>query len=244
MSYGCSYLFIFLLTVLPSLVQAGISVDRSIIEFEPEGEYFTDISVFNSDPQKAYVSVSIYEVLNPGKSDEGKQSLIDPDKALLIATPSRLVLEPKQSTSVRLLNLDENQKTERIYRVLVEPVSGRLKGDVDGVKVLVSYELLVIVRPVKPNVSILAHRNGNTMTFYNNGNTSVYLESGRQCNPAKASECKDISGERLYAGASWQTELPWREGIEFTINTGGENTIKKYFEGKDTLPSDSPFTNR
>ncbi len=234
MGYGRLLITALAFTALSAF--AGISVDRSIMEFEPDGEYFTDISVYNSEKTKAYVAVSVFEVVNPGQKNEAKQPLTDPDKALLIATPSRMVLEPGQASPVRVLNLDEDQNDERIYRILVEPVSGRLKGDVDGVKVLVSYEMLVIVRPQNPVIKVLAQRSGTNITFYNNGNTSVYLESGRQCSPNKADDCKELSGTRLYKGASWSTETTWETNIVFTMNTGGEKTITQTFDGKDTLP--------
>ncbi|WP_281647246.1 hypothetical protein [Parendozoicomonas sp. Alg238-R29] len=238
MGYG--RLFTSLLAIMTFHALADISVDRAIIEFEPDGEYYTDINVLNGSSDKAYVGISVYEVINPGRVDESRRPLIDPDNALLIATPSRMALEGNQSNPVRLLNLDEEQKKERIYRVIVEPATGRLKGDQDMVKVLVSYELLVIVRPVKPVFSILGKREGKTLTLFNDGNSNVYLESGRQCNPAKTSECQKLEGERIYAGASWQLQLPWEGEVEFVMNTQDESTIKKIFNGKDTLPKYAP----
>ena len=124
---------ILILSLLSTSAFANIVVDRSVIEFEPDGEYFTDISVHNSDSKKAYVSVSVFEIVDPGLPSESREPLADPDKALLLATPTRLVIEPQQTSPVRLLNLDEEQKQERVYRVLVEPVGGKFAGESDGV---------------------------------------------------------------------------------------------------------------
>ena len=226
-----------LLFILSAPAMANIVVDRSVIEFEPNGEYFTDISVYNDDTKKAYVSVSVFEITNPGMANEQRQPLADPDQALLLATPTRLVLEPKQESPIRLLNLDEEQSQERIYRVLVEPVSSRTTGNSDGVRLLIGYEMLVIIHPRKPIINILASRSNKTMTFYNAGNTNVYLETGEQCHPTDKQRCSKTAGTRLYAGNYWTTELTYTTPITFTINTGGETTIRKTFDGSDSLPS-------
>ncbi|CAM3434373.1 fimbrial biogenesis chaperone [Parendozoicomonas haliclonae] len=215
---------------------AGIEVDQSIIEFEPDGEYYTDITVSNRDEKKAYVSVSVFEISNPGQPNEKREPLTDPDKAMLIATPTRLALEPNQSIPVRLLNLDEEQKEERIYRVLVEPASKRMQNEASGVRLLVGYEMLVIIRPQNPQVKVLASRSGKTMTFYNAGNTNVFMEGGKNCNPAKPSECQEVSSQRLYPKARWSTELPFAAPVEFSMNAGEENTSKQRFDGNDKLP--------
>ena len=238
MSYG--RLFTLVLAMFATYTCADIAVDRVIIEFEADGEYYADIKVTNGSSTKAYVGTTVYEVMNPGRQNESRELLQNPDDALLIATPSRTSIEGNQSEPIRILNLDEEQKVERIYRVVVEPATGRLKGDKDMVKVLVSYELLVIVRPVKPTFQVLGKREGNTLTLFNSGNSNVYLESGRQCNPAKPAECKDLTGERLYAGATWQLELPWAGDVEFVMNTLGEEITKKVFNGQDTLPEHAP----
>ena len=228
------------LTMFATHLCADIAVDRVIIEFEADGEYYADVKVTNGSPTKAYVGTTVYEVVNPGRQNESRELLQNPDDALLIATPSRTSIEGNQSEPIRILNLDEEQKVERIYRVLIEPATGRLKGDKDMVKVLVSYELLVIVRPVKPAFRVLGKREGNTLTLFNDGNSNVYLESGRQCNPAKPTECQELTGERLYAGASWQLQLPWAGDVEFVMNTLGEDITRKTFNGKDTLPKHAP----
>ncbi len=241
MGYGRHIFFTALIAGLFSVSSwAGISVDRSVIEFEPDGEYYTDISVYNSDNKKAYVAVSVFEITNPGMPDESRQPLTDPDKALLLVTPTRLVLDPQQASPIRLLNLDEEQKQERIYRVLVEPVSGKLGGESDGVKLLIGYEMLVVIHPRKPRIEILAKRTGKSITFYNGGNTNLYLQTGEQCDPKQPKQCQEIAGIRLYAGNQWTTDLPYEAPVSFKINTGGEATITKVFDGKDILPAPAP----
>ncbi len=208
---------------------AGITVDKAIIEFDAGGEYYTDITVTNNETAKAYVGANIFEIENPGLKNEARKPLTDPDKALLIATPARTILEGKQSRPIRLLNLDEDQKQERVYRVMVEPVETRQKSDKHDVQVLVSYELLVIVRPEKPVVKVTSTRKGDTLTFTNAGNTSVFLESGQQCHPDKPKECKTYKGTRLYTGASWELKTDWKTPVTFTLNTGKENTTTQTF---------------
>ena len=222
-------------TIFNAPAFADISVDKAVIEFTPNGEYYTDIKVYNNANKKAYVSASIKEVINPGRPDEKRVDLDDPDKALLVATPTRLVIEAKQSSPVRLLNLDEEHQKEKVYRILIEPATARIKAEQDMVQVLVSYDILVIVRPEKPLVNVLASRKGKTMTFYNAGNTNVFLENGKQCDPANQKKCDEISGVRLYAGASWATDLPYEADVEFVLNDG-DSAPRKTFSGKDQLP--------
>ncbi|MCL6269217.1 fimbria/pilus periplasmic chaperone [Sansalvadorimonas sp. 2012CJ34-2] len=227
------------LSFLSCSVYADISVDKAIVEFRPNGEYYTDIKVQNNANKKAYVSVSIKEVIKPGQPDEKREELYDPDKALLVATPSRLIIEANQSSPVRLLNLDEDHNQERIYRVLVEPASAKFKAEQDAVQVLVSYDILAIVRPEKPVTKILASRKGKNIVFYNAGNTNIFLERGKQCNPANKSQCEDILGSRLYAEASWTTDLPFESDVEFSLNDG-ESAPTSIFNGKDKLPDSMP----
>ena len=215
---------------------ADISVDKAVIEFKPNGEYYTDIKVTNNADKKAYISVTVQEVIKPGQPDEKREDQEDP---LMVATPPRLSIEGKQSYPVRLLNLDEEYQQERIYRVLVEPATGRIKAEQDTVQVLISYDILVIVRPEKMKVDILASRKGKTITFYNAGTTNVFLENGKQCDPKDNKKCQEVIGTRLYAGASWSTDLPFETDVEFALNNG-VSAPSKTFNGKDSLPKSIP----
>ena len=233
--------------------QADISVNKAIIEFMPDGEYFTDIKVSNDSRHNAYVAATVQEVIKPGQSAEHKVSASTPEQALLIATPQRLVIPGMETAAIRLLNLDESVKQERVYRVAISPAKGRDKGTNSGVRVIVAYDLLVMVRPKTIVTDIKAQRTNGFMILHNHGNASVILGGGQQCERSRENikdktgndepksdkgnshkKCEPVKGIRLYAGAS--VALPARKNttMAFDVESAIE-TRHKVFEGNDTL---------
>ena len=70
---------------------------------------------------------------------------------------------------------------ERVYRVTIKPVVGKLTGTESGLKVLVGYDLLVLVRPAAAKDNLKIERLGNAVVVTNLGAASVELAEGRQC---------------------------------------------------------------
>jgi hypothetical protein len=84
--------------------------------------------------------------------------------------------------------------------VTVKPVVGELSSEQAGLKILVGYDVLVLVRPRTAQPRVAGTRAGNVLTLRNNGNVSVELMSGKQCDNA-GQACLPLTGGRLYAGA-------------------------------------------
>ena len=230
-------LFVLMLWLPLAPVYADISIDRALVEFFHDESYYSDVNVHNHGKSRAYVAVSVLEVVNPGHADERRLSGSQPESALLVASPTRLVVEPGSSVPIRLHNLDESHDCERVYRVLIEPVTGKINDKRDSVRVLVSYDILVTIRPRRTVVHVLAERRGAQITFYNSGNSHIVLEDGKQCT-GQSRDCQKIQGARLYAGTRWTTELPQAGAVSFLVNSG-KTLNRQTFTGEDRLPDTS-----
>jgi P pilus assembly chaperone PapD len=108
---------------------------------------------------------------------------------------------------------------ERVYRVTVKPVVGELSAPGSGLKVLVGYDVLVLVRPrdMKPHVS--GTRAGGRLILKNDGNVSVELVDGKSCDPAGHS-CSDLPAARLYAGATKSFGVKAGDQVQYKLKIG------------------------
>lgn len=204
---------------LASAASGGIVLSDLIVELQPGNQLKDDIEVWNDSPERAYVAVEPREILQPGTPEEAVRKDPDPEKLGLLVAPARMVLEPGQRKLLRLAVLAPPSDKERIYRVTVKPVAGDLQAQNSGLKILVGYDVLVLVRPASSVPRVTGVRSGRTLNFTNSGNVSVELVDGRQCDPSRA-HCVDLPGKRLYAGATWSEQLNSDLPVEYTIKEG------------------------
>ena len=73
------------------------------------------------------------------------------------------------------------QPTEKdaVYRVTFRPVTNGVigeKGDI-GVKVILAYQVLVLVQPINPNPDLIVKREGNQLKFKNKGVAIIDIRS-------------------------------------------------------------------
>ena len=202
-----------------SSASAGIVLSDLIVELQPANQLKDDIEVWNDSPDRAYVAVEPREILQPGTPEEAVRKDPDPEKLGLLVTPTRMVLEPGQRKLLRLATLAPPSDKERIYRVTVKPVAGDLQAQNSGLKILVGYDVLVLVRPTVSAPLVSGVRSGRTLKFTNSGNASVELVDGRQCDSSRQ-HCVDLPGKRLYAGASWSEQLNSDLPVEYTVREG------------------------
>ena len=224
--YGnaCNIITLFLTLILISgFVQAEMTLDRLIVDFQSDSSHHQDIKVFNQSASNLYVNVSVLEVLNPGTKQEQRVVVKDIKKLSLIATPEKLIVPGNSRKNVRLVALEEPGKQDRIYRVGFTPAVGKLKARVSGIKLLVAYQALVIIRPEKPEALVSAERKGSLIVFRNTGNTNVLLQNGKQCDPIKPKECKELESRRLYAGNEWALKAPYAGPVQYQLSDG--NTV-------------------
>ena len=216
-----------LLAILAPLAPAGaeLAVSQLIVELKPGPTRAQDIELHNESPDRSYVSVEPREIVDPGTSAERPVVSPDPEKLGILVSPRRLVLEPWQRRTLRIARVGPETAAERVYRVTVKPIVGEVEGET-GLKLLVGYDLLVLVRPATIRPALEASRSGSKLTMTNRGNSSVELIDGRQCDTA-GRDCAKLAGKRLYAGASWEQILPRPGSGEFRVRSAdGMSTLK------------------
>ncbi len=130
-----------------------------------------------------------------------------------------------------MVSLQPLGEKERVYRVTFRPVVGDLESEQIGIKILVGYEVLVLMQPANPDPNLVVKKNGQTMLFSNEGNTNVLLREGKQCpkgTDPESDECESLGGKRLYPGNSWSVELPQNLPVDYHMSIGRKNLVKTY----------------
>lgn len=129
---------------------ANIVLDKMVLDFLPKDPPQKNIIVFNSGDEVSYVSTEIFEIKNPGLSNEKRVAVVKKEKNRLIIAPSKIALEEQSKKGMQFISNEEDSlKTDRVYRVSVVPNVGEIRKDTNGIgiKILVGYDVLVIIRP-------------------------------------------------------------------------------------------------
>jgi P pilus assembly chaperone PapD len=217
-----------LLVLLTPAARAELVLSQLIVDLAKTADGRADIEVWNSSDERAFVVAEPSEILNPGMPAEQRRAEPDPEKRGLLVAPARMILEPGQRKLIRIAAIGPRSSNERVYRVTVKPVTGELSSSETGLKLLVGYDVLVLLRPAVPQPKLSAARDGARITFRNQGNASLELVDGRQCRAAQT-DCNALPGKRLYAGAEWSQQLYSPSArVEYTIVSGGESSRKTY----------------
>lgn len=201
---------------------ADIAISPAVVVFEP-GASGRTIIVTNKGKDLVFVTVKVRTVMAPGAAEERLQANPNPAVLGLLATPSRLVLEPGEQRGVRLLPIGPSGDTDRVWRVHIAPAAGPLKHGQSGVAFVIAYDALVIQRPTKPDPDITARRSGKTLTLTNRGNSFAMVTGLEQC---LGSQCTKLAGKRLYAGQVWVAELPQAD-LPVTVTVVGAGGQKR-----------------
>jgi hypothetical protein len=138
-----------------------------------------------------------------------------------------MILEPGERRLLRIASLAPITNEEHVYRVTVKPVVGGVDAKDSGLKLLVGYDVLVLVRPAQPVTNVSAVRVGKKLVFRNAGNVSVEIVDGKQCNASHV-ECSALPGKRLYSGASWTVELGSDGPAEYTLKSPGRTDRRTF----------------
>lgn len=220
------------ISALPfSPLSANMVLSEAIIHFEPGKPLRKDIEVENPSSENLYIEITPAVVEQPGTESEQRVNIIDPRESGLLVTPNKLVIPPGGRKLVRLVSLKPLGEKERVYRVTFKPVVGDLEAEQIGVKILVGYEVLVLMQPAVPEPNLLAKRSETSLSFENKGNTNILLREGKQC-PKGASndseDCKRLNGKRLYPGNSWSVDLPFNRAVDYQMSIGTKNSVKTY----------------
>lgn len=217
-------LFFAIVPVVPAFAQ--LSVSQLIVELKPGVSRAADIEIYNDSDERNFVSVEPREIVDAGLAGEKPLLSPDPEKLGLLVSPTRMVIEPRQRRRLRIAAIGLMPARERVYRVTVKPVAGDVTGAETGLKLLVGYDLLVLVRPPASKPIVDARRTSGFLTIVNRGLASVELAGGKQCD-GDGRNCQALPSKRLYAGASWRQSLPRSSGGEYRIRSSDRwSTVK------------------
>lgn len=206
---------------------AEFIVSSAIVEFKAETPPQADIELISRSQEKEYVAAEVAEIVNPGLANETREMITDPAKGRLLVTPDKAVLGAGSRKVMRFVLLKPPENKEHIYRVAVKPVIKGVDHEAKvGLKVLVGYEVLVIIRPATIQSRYQAQRSGKTFTVTNTGNSNVLFQNGKQC---EASEnCKLPPVLRVYPGQTANVELPYDGDVTYSIWDGNESVDKTF----------------
>ncbi len=210
---------------------ADLLLDRMIFDFDNPSKKKEDLWVTNSsDKETLYVEISIDQILNAGDYPLQRKTIKNPAESDIVVTPRKLALPPGTKKLVRYMLSKPLNDKEKIYRVQVVPKIGsvnlkKLSSDGKstsesedskniGLKVMVGYDTLVMVRPLKmnPDFKFIRSPDKKKVVAENKGNTNVLIIMLEQCEEIKKKDstsesCEKIAGDRLYPGKKLEFSL-------------------------------------
>ena len=198
-----------------------------VVELEPGNNSRKDIELWNNSEERYFVEITPAEILNAGLPSETRRELPNPEQLGLLVSPNRMILEPGQHKVMRIAAIASPAERERVYRVTVKPVVGDIAEGQAGLKILVGYDVLTMVRPSNPAPKIIGDREGRSLIIRNEGNSSAELLNGKQC-AAPGKDCTALRGKRLYPGAEWSFELPGDGPVEYSVKLGAQLSIVRF----------------
>jgi P pilus assembly chaperone PapD len=205
---------------LPASARAGIVLSQAVVDIQPGTPTAQDIEVWNDSSEVAYVVAQPSEIVAPGMPTEHRVPVEDPDKGGLLVTPQRLILQPQERKLVRVAAVAARGPSDRVWRVTIKPVAGEVTAPVTALKLLVGYDVLVMLRPDAPAPRLVGRRDGQTLTLTNAGNTNVEVYGGTQCATPGAADCRKLPSRRLYPGESWAQALPGSGPVDYHLAAG------------------------
>lgn len=206
---------------------AQLSVNPAILSFEGSENKRQDIKVANTSARTQYLQISAARIHEPGTYPETYFESPDPDEVGLLVAPRRIALKPGEERVVRVILLESDLKTDKAWRVHIEPTIGNIEADQSVAVTLLAFKALVIARPETPMTEIVSERDGRTLSLTNIGNSNVILFDGKQCADGDT-PCQHVTGKRLWPGLEWTTELPADAPVTFKLRDTGEDRSMEF----------------
>ncbi len=213
---------------------ADIALSEVILDFNESSELRKDIWVTNHGNSKSFVEISPYLILNPGEDPVQKEPVSDPRKSEIVVTPNKMILEPGQKKAIRVLLKKFSRKEEKIYRINVVPKVGNVKlkgrakeGEIrTGVKVIVGYDVLTILRPDNPKKDYSLNISGKNLEVRNKGNVSILVDEVHQCKTSNLEECSIVKGPRVHPNKTESIKLSETKNLKVYIKYGERTEVK------------------
>ncbi|AOS95579.1 hypothetical protein AUP74_00103 [Microbulbifer aggregans] len=224
-SRSLSFLIALLLATAAAPSLAAMALDKIIVYLDDVPNARDDIVVSNPDAENLYLQTEIYRVDNPGTAEEKRVRVVDPREFKLLVSPSKAVIGPGEQKRFRLMSLERNLETEKVYRVTFKPVVGDLKTDRTALKILVAYQALVFVQPQEGKFDLALESDGDKWQLRNSGNINVEIASAQSCAEDDTCSDLDLSG-RIYAGTALPVETELSGGYLSLLTRSAGNTEK------------------
>lgn len=198
---------------------ADLVLNQVVVDLLPDQVARMDIDASNTGKERIYVVAEPAEIVDPGKPTERRVANPDPAASGLLVTPQKMILEPGEHKLVRIAAIAPRGNTDRIYRVTIKPVAGDVSAAESALKILVGYDVLVIVRPASMTGTVTGTRRDGRLLLANTGTTNVEIYGGAQCD-AKGADCRTLPARRLYAGTRWEQPIDPARPVDYRIKTG------------------------
>lgn len=167
---------------------AQLAIDRLWVDLDDSGAGRSDLVVRNESDDIYYITVTPAEITAPGTDAQKRETHADPEELGLLVTPNRLVLRPEEMRAIRIVSLNQDLETDRVYRVNITPQIGEISYDQEAVenrglalKLLAAFDVLVTVRPDGGRPELVAIRDGDGIELRNEGNSNLLLLDGAVC---------------------------------------------------------------
>ena len=212
---------------VPNVAHASFLISSAILEFTTEGPKQQDIELINRSAEDDYIITEVGEMVHPGAADETRREVTDPAESWLLVTPDKHILPAGGRKLLRFVLLKPLDAEEHIYRIAVKPVIRDVENTAKvGLKILVGYEVLVIIRPATIAPAYHASRQGKEFSVVNQGNSNVLFQNGAQCRAAE--KCLLPPVLRAYPGQTAHVTLPLDQPVSYSV-WDGKTTVEKRF---------------
>jgi len=226
-----------LLTPIGHALSSEISLSKNIVYFD-KNESKRDVVYVNalSKNQNVYFKTVVREVLEPQKELKSAYSeSSNPEDLGLFVTPNKAIITPSEGREhISIVNINQDLKEERVYRIDVSPVIPPLSPENDNqgrLKILMGYDILVFVQPDNPKMDYEYSFEGNKFYFHNTGNTHITLTNGKQCDSRGG--CKSIDEGIVYHDSVVSSSLlPETVSVSYDITLRGVSKEHVTFEKK------------
>jgi len=211
----------------PTPASAEMVLSKVIVDLRPGQPASDDIEVWNSGPDRLYVVAEPSEIQAAGTEAQTRVAVTDPAKSGLVVSPQRMILEPGQRRLVRIAAVLPRAGSDRVYRVAIKPVAGRVTSTSDALKVFVGYDVLVIQRPNQLTGDLAAAREGKSLSISNRSNTAWEIYDGKQCDE-RGTNCVTLPATRLYPRADFRIALRYDTAVEYRVTNGMQTLLKRF----------------
>lgn len=213
------------------LFASEVSINKFFINFENNENTKQSVLLKNQGKNKAFIEVVLEEV--EIENNELKYKPVEVSKNSLIATPSKIILQPSgknnSERNVNFINLNKDVKKEKIYRASYFPKLPKNYNESKkmAVNILIVYETYIYVSPKVIVKDYNIERKNDYIIFKNNGNNKIRLTKGKTC---VEKECKILKNKVVLAGQEIKIPASKKSSLYYIMDFGNKEIKELIFE--------------